>query len=265
MIKVKKCFVLGALACVSLGGCSATDLFSDTYFVEPTAEGEITQNLSADARGYTKIDNDGNGYAFKVGYTSSDLVAVSGLIPNTNPGPKVLTGKGTYYGTWVLGGYQDVRFRGARIDQTPMADAGTITLSADFDAATLTGTGTGISEQDAQELFGEDFDTANLGDGVLVVNGSLDRKQIGGSVTYKGVTGDLDGEIGSRLAVGAYHGKGGKIVFAGGFYTGTDLDDVVTTFCASNNCTAGLPEGFELPDGYELPEGLVLSEGVTLP
>lgn len=256
---------LGIVASIWLSGCSATELFTETSFVEPNAEGEITRNLGAEAQGYTKIDADGNGYAFKVGYTSSDLVAVAGVIPGTHPGPKILSGKATYYGTWVLGGYQNVRFKGASLDQTPMADAGTITLNADFDAATLTGTGVGISEAEAKELFGDDFNTANLGKGVLVVNGTIDKKQIGGSVTYKGVSGDLDGDIGGRLAVGAYHGKGNKTVFAGGFYAGTDIDDVVTTFCASNDCTSGLPEGFELPEGYELPEGLTLPEGVVLP
>lgn len=245
-------------AAVVLSGCSATEHFSDTYFVQPDDSGRIATDLGKRAVTYTEQDADGNGYAFKIGNTSSDLVAVTGVIPGTHPGPKVTTGKASYVGTFVVGGFQDVAIKGLGLQQNPMGDAGVLKLSADFDNATLKGGGRGMNATEAKALFGDDLDTSILRSGYLVVDGTIAGKTIGGTVSYEGTQGDLKGVIGADLAVGTFHGKGNKIVYAGGFYTGTDPIEVAKGLCSSaDKCKNGLPKDL-------LPAGAAIS-GVKLP
>lgn len=222
MLKKFNLYVLIGAGLSGLAGCSATDLFSETYFVTPENNGTISQRLGAKSEGYTKQDSDGHGYAIKVGYTSKDLVAVTGIIPGSDGGAAVPSGTATYYGTWVVGGYQNVRLSGSSLKFDPMASAGAIVLDADFGAGTLNGTGNSVTAAEA-EILVPGIDTTNLREGTLEVAGTIDGASLGGQVTFDGVNGALRGVIGDEKTVGAFHGKGGKLVYSGGFYAQDDI------------------------------------------
>lgn len=228
---------VGAFVCVGLlSGCDATSLLAKTSFARPTNSGNITMDLGSSAKQYRNVDEDGDGYAFKVGATNKDLVAVSGVIPGSDPGPEVKEGNATYYGTYVLGGYSDVEIKGTKFKPKPMADAGTIVLKADFDKQTIKGIGTALSAEDAKAVFDDDVKTDLLQGATLKVDGKIGGAEISGKVVYNGVGGTLEGVVGEDQAIGAFHGKGQGTVFAGGFSTETDVTKVSDTFCVLNPC-----------------------------
>ncbi|MCV6594780.1 MAG: hypothetical protein OIF48_17655 [Silicimonas sp.] len=146
----------------------------------------------------------GNTVAFAVGEhaTTGDYVAASG-IELLNVGTPLTSGAATYaadFGIALLEGVDG---------SSPQAiqGSGTIGLSADFDAGTLTGT-----------YIGPDSN--------LSVNGTLSGGTIDGSVDYayedslanpQTITGTLDGSIGFNGVVGAFHGHDADTVMAGGF------------------------------------------------
>ena len=74
--------------------------------------------------------------------------------------------------------------------------SGTLTLVADFDRNTLSGTSD---------------------NSLLRVNGTFEGKALGGSVVYRGMSGELSGRVGANQAVGAFHGKTDTSIMAGGF------------------------------------------------
>lgn len=110
------------------------------------------------------------------------------------------SGTATYYSSYEIVGIENINFTETSattgfITGSNFSDSGNITLSANFAAGTLTGA-----------------------DGDLSVNGthSAGSTNLGGSVTYRGVKGSLDGALDVDSLIAAFHGNTDAIVFAGG-------------------------------------------------
>lgn len=132
-------------------------------------------------------------------------VALAGIAPGANVGSAVTSGSATYsttYGYTVIDNVYrtDPTFsKDGEIGGSQREETGLVTLTADFDKGTLTGSTSGID-----------------------VNGTISGSDVGGSVTTtsgpsRTVQGaSLDGNIGSTGVIGAFHGSDGNTTVAGG-------------------------------------------------
>lgn len=186
--------VVAMLLVMSLGACEIEPDYVNSGFATPNSSGGFSEGLS-NPRSGTDSDASGNGYAYQVGFDGGDgFRAVAGVLPGTTVGGAVTSGTVTYTGDYELVRVTGINVSGGLISGTPSFDSGTISLEADFGSGTLTG-----------------------GDGSLTVDGTINGRDLGGSVAYNGLGGRLDGEIGSARAVGVFHGNNDSTVYSGGF------------------------------------------------
>lgn len=169
---------------------------------EVAADGSIETTLTELYAGQ-ELDAAGNGYSYVLGNYSDALGAgaFSGLTEATDLGAVPTIGIATLTGDYSV----------ARLDGLALNDADElawtsesklteeITLTADFDAETLTG-----AQND------------------IAINGTFNSGALAGTVTYFGLDGTLSGEIGTTQAVGSFSGGDANTVFAGGFFVTQD-------------------------------------------
>ncbi len=186
----------------ALAGCELSqEEATNSGFLTPNASGVITGGVDNDGQQVrrTVADSTGNGFAFAGGTNEDGLAAYSGVIPDSTGGAVVTEGSATYATDYTLYRVTDIvldesGFGEGFISGTPAVVTGNITLTADFDGATLTGT--------------SEF---------LTVNGQINGSNLSGGVTYRDVDGELDGVIGADRTVGAFHGNDKDLIYAGGF------------------------------------------------
>lgn len=158
--------------------------------------GEVAVDLTGEQNGTV---SDTFGAVHFVSGLDNGARAYAGIGPATDTGAVIRSGTATLTGPWEVVGIEDIvileltDFEG-RLSGQNFTNGGTITLSADFEEKTLTGS-----------------------EGPLSVNGSISGGRLSGRVTYAGDRGALGGQIGALGAVGAFHGNNDQRVFAGGF------------------------------------------------
>ncbi|WP_292021455.1 hypothetical protein [Maritimibacter sp. UBA3975] len=134
------------------------------------------------------------GVTFLVGTDSDSALGYAAVNFGSAPGTTVTTGGATYDASYRVVQLSNVKKSGSTLTADTLIDSGLITLTADFDAGTLTGSS-------------GDLDVA----GLILVN------DLNGAVSFRSVAGALDGEIGADGVLGAFHGSTGGTVYAGGF------------------------------------------------
>lgn len=189
---------------LALAACSSSIENKDwtaSNFRTATASG-ISVSLSNENSGSV---SGAAGTAFFVAGTDNGARAFAGLSPELTPGATLPGGSVlSYSGRYGVVGLENINVTETGLNEgfltgRPIDVRGDITLTANVDNGTLRG---------------------NAGD--LRVSGTLDGRDIGGSVTYKGLRGALDGKIGLRGGVGAFHGNNDDMLFSGGFAVDND-------------------------------------------
>lgn len=143
-----------------------------------------------------------SGYAIQTGAIPNEgLFAVAGLLPNSTVTTPP-SGTASYSGAYSLIEINNINIAGGEIRGTPALRSEPLTLIANF----------------ANNKLVDD------GGSNLQVNGTVNGTDIGGTVRYNGVQGNLDGLIGGNRAIGAFHGEGNvgpgtsdDYMYAGGF------------------------------------------------
>ncbi|WP_411889375.1 hypothetical protein [Yoonia sp. SDW83-1] len=135
-----------------------------------------------------------SGYSFAYGRVTgtNTFLGVAGFAPTSVPGAEVDTGTVGYTGTYQL----------AYIGNTEQTQSGDITLTATFTGRTFTGEADG-----------------------LIVNGTYGGAggtELGGEVSFGGVTATLDGVVGQDRVVGAFAGNTTGAVLVGGILAEAD-------------------------------------------
>lgn len=185
---------LGAAACVS--ACGLTDV-TTSGFDKPSSTGRPNGTTSAYEWGADTSLVTGNRYAYEVGPTFWDKFGAfsgisSGAAVTAPPASGVVTMTGSYQAAYMFG------IDGGFVVSTGYANetAGSMSVSVDYGAGTLTG---GSSS------------------GRLSVNGTFTGTSLGGTASFDGVSGPLDGLVGGDEAIGVFHGHNSTKTHAGGF------------------------------------------------
>ena len=144
----------------------------------------------------SEVNANGVGFGYVVGGYPDVLGAggFSGLTDATNLTGALPSGTASMQGVYRVGEIDDMAIQDGVVTGTTTQAGGLITLTADFDNATLTG---------------------NHND--LTVNGTFFGNALDGTVTFNGLSGDLEGQINGTRAVGAFAGGDADTVYAGGF------------------------------------------------
>ena len=181
-------------AAFAMSGC-IQNLNTHSSFTTLSQAGTLGKTLGSQSK-VTEIDSDGDGFASISGTRSSTgLEASSGFVVTSALDPLPTTDSATYSGTYEISTITSIYVSGDSIFGLPGVDRGSIDLNVDFDAASISGS------------------TGNLSvDGEFSSGGNID-----GNVTYRGVSGDLAGQIGGNKAIGAFHGNDADLIYAGGF------------------------------------------------
>ena len=183
-------FVAAALSACSSG--IPEDVTRSGFLAATSAGVEVTLNNER------KSDLPGSiGRVYYVtGTDSAGAAAFAGTVLSDAPGP--MPGVQAYYTTnWELVGIRNIRMSGNLLIGDKFVDGGSMILTFDQSTGSLTGSNAGTS-------------------GTLSVAGTAAAGDIGGSVSYAGVTGSLDGDIGVNGLLGAYHGNSDALVYGGG-------------------------------------------------
>lgn len=195
-------FPLVIAGAAALSACSGVSVSSIDQIINPglriesqivalNEEGEVPDlgidtTPSRSGRSFSDIRN-GTGFAYQMGRVSGTqrFIGVAGIAATSDVGTAPTAATATYRGDYSVA-YAERR-------QQQQA-SGTISLDADFQQGTLTGSA-----------------------GQLDVDGEIRGQNIGGSVRFRGVEADLTGRIGSTRAVGAFAGNTPDAVVVGGF------------------------------------------------
>jgi hypothetical protein len=170
---------------------------SNSGVIDIGLENDVTTRVAQTSPG------SGSGYAFQTGAIPNEgLFAVAGLLPNTTVTAVPTSGFASYSGSYNLVQVSNINISGGEIQGTPELLTEPLTLIANF----------------ANDKLVDD------GGSDLQVNGTVNGTDIGGTVTFNGVQGNLDGLIGGNRAIGAFHGEGNvgpgtddDYMYAGGF------------------------------------------------
>lgn len=183
-----------------LSACQTTqDRATLSSFTSPSASGNISGDLSGNPTG-VRIDSSGDGFAYTAGSIDGEgLSAQAGLVAGTTVNFHPSEGTGTYEGVYELVQVSAISVSGDRISGFTSPRNGTITLTADYLAGTLTGSADSLE-----------------------VDGVMDGRTLGGTVTYRDVRGQLSGLVGGDKTVGAFHGNDEDLIYAGGFLANRD-------------------------------------------
>lgn len=187
--------VIAGAAIASLSACNfIQNLSTDSGFRTPSASGFYSSGIDITRSG-REIDASGDGFAYAAGGKDGEgLKAISGLIPGTEVNFRPNTGSGTFTGRYELSQFSGIDINGDEIYGFASNVSGAISLNADFENDTLTGSA-----------------------GNLTVNGTMDGRTLGGTVAYRGLSGPLRGLVGGDKTVGAFHGNNANLIYAGGF------------------------------------------------
>ena len=143
------------------------------------------------------MNGEGDGYAYEVGVDGSNgFVARAGVLSSTSVPDLPTSGSASMSGRYSAARVTSIALSGGQLTGIANEGSGTLTLVADFDRNTLSGTSD---------------------NSLLRVNGTFEGKALGGSVVYRGMSGELSGRVGANQAVGAFHGKTDTSIMAGGF------------------------------------------------
>lgn len=187
-----------------LGACGPLGLASSatTSQIAPVSGGTVNISLSDEAN--NSVTRAGVGtvaYVTGIDGDRGQMVAAAGISGTPNVGTARTSGSGTYSTRYEYGVIGNVNRTSTLITGQQGSEAGTMSLAADFDAGTLTGT--------ASEL---------------TVNGTISGSSVGGSVTAHysvgissgNVNGTLAGDIGTTGIIATFHGSDSDTVMAGG-------------------------------------------------
>lgn len=198
---MKYAFYALAVSCTALTACGPGGVASTTTRSYAEALSTTPHNISLDSEWNDTVSN---GSVGTVAYTSGlDLVAgqavtATGIVGTPTVGSARTSGSGTYDVDYEYDAIDSVVRTDTTLFGTRTYHSGNITLNADFDAGTLTGS---------------DFN--------LDVNGTISGTDVGGSVTAQAFTstvdGDLDGLIGTTGVIATFHGTDSNTTMAGGF------------------------------------------------
>lgn len=179
---------------VGVGGFTAAQIN------DPTLAGSVGSDFET-INGSILIDG-GGGFTFSgtVDTNAGPLVAAN-LADATKELDAPTSGEATMSGHWALSQINDAVEEDGEWSGSVLGDSGDITLTADFDAETLTGSGDGLSV-----------------DGTINPNTDM----LAGSVTYDGLDGNLAGIIGGGSAIGVFTATGSGTGYAGGFAVAVD-------------------------------------------
>ncbi|MDO6727775.1 hypothetical protein Q4544_12615 [Cognatishimia sp. 1_MG-2023] len=198
-----------------LGACGPTGFASSATAsrVAPASGGTVNLSLSSESN--RSVSRAGVGTVAYVSGTDVDrgqIVAAAGISGTPNVGAARTSGSGTYTTRYQYVVVDNITRTDTLISGTRGEEAGTMSLAADFDAGTLTGS---TSE--------------------LTVNGTISGSDVGGNVTanYSGsvlgggtisgsVNGELAGDIGTNGVIATFHGSDNNTVMAGGLVGSAD-------------------------------------------
>ena len=201
---------LVALVAVSgVAGCLEADQTSSAVRT-PNSAGVISGSTSSNSeRGSDVSSVTGNTYAYAAGgIESAGLQGFAGIVSGASVTAPPVTGSAVMTGDFEVAVLEAIFVVGDQVQASGYTDRGSLSLTADFDDRTLTGTGTGI-----------DGGISNFyaNNNVLTVNGTFSGDELSGTVSYDGVSGPMTGLVGSNEAIGVFHGNDDHQVHAGGF------------------------------------------------
>ncbi|MAM61026.1 hypothetical protein [Maritimibacter sp. UBA3975] len=184
------------LAALLLGGCGASNILTNSKFFSPASGAATPVFFDANYAiiGQGSVEKAVGGAAYFTAMNGAYAVSYGGIINGSNVGDVVPTGQAVYLADYEVEVVSGIEIAYDTLQGVSGTDSGNITLTADFDAATLTGE-----------------------DGSLRVDGEISGKNVTGSVVYAGVDGDLEGLVGASGTVGAFHGNDARTIYAGGF------------------------------------------------
>ena len=186
---------------MALAGC-LQDLYpdqTDSGFADIDSSGSVMETLDQQSFAWL-IDADGDGFGYSSGTEpGGGLRALSGFTKASDIDLRPVTSVGSYTGRYELIEVYDIEVSFGYVSGSQRRVTDEIVLDADFAAGTLTGRS-----------------------GQLSVSGRAIGSQLTGSVTYRGVSGDLQGNLGDDKAIGAFHGNDDDLIYAGGFLTYRD-------------------------------------------
>jgi hypothetical protein len=143
-------------------------------------------------------------YGYVRGFDRRDgWTVLAGVDPYSNMGYVPTGGTAIFHGNAEFVSVENITTFNGQVSGTSASGSIPITLYADFGNGALTG--------------GDYNNTFNV-NGIIYSRGNL-----GGTVDFLGIPGQLDGEVGTHGAVGAFHGgesnnfNFGDVIYAGGF------------------------------------------------
>lgn len=190
-------FSVAALACVMVQGCVSTvsdatrsgfrtpSGTNSTAYIPVALANEVNNRI---------YDSSLGGAAYVVGTDGDGAAAYAGVMPGSDVGNAIPSGTANYVADYEVVMIEDINVSGTFLTGNTNYDAGSITLTADFDNQTLSGQS-----------------------GQLRVNGNISGGNLTGGVTYRGTSGRLTGLVGDQGTVGAFHGNSDELVYGGGF------------------------------------------------
>jgi hypothetical protein len=171
------------VSCLGLAACGGNSAAPVVPVPQPNGTLETTST-----GGIVRL-TEGGGYRYDLTILEKTIEAKADVLPGLSITNPPATGSASMVGNFNLRVIPDI---GA---PAPQDITGDITLTADFDAQTLTGSGDGLG-----------------------VQGTFGGTDLGGTVSYATITGDLSGSVAADKAIGVFEGQGGKIIYAGGFF-----------------------------------------------
>ena len=191
-------FSLALVAALGLSACQSTqDSATKSGFASPNSGGTIGAGIENNFNKINRVvrDSNGGGYAYASGTLNGDgFGAYSGLLPGTRVGTAAPAGTAAYDATYSLTEISGIDLNGNLLSGTSFVRSGSITLNVNVANGTLRGA-----------------------DSRLTVIGDLEANNtLGGNVSWRGVSGPLDGLISADDVIGVFHGNDENLIFAGG-------------------------------------------------
>lgn len=189
---------LAIIAALSLAACQSTqDSATRSGFTQPNSGGTIGAGIENNFNKINRVvrDDSGGGFAYASGTLNGEgFGAYSGLLPGTRVTPTALSGTAAYDARYSLTEITGIDLNGNRLTGRSTVTSGSITLNANVANGTLRGA-----------------------DSRLTVIGDLEAgNNLGGNVSWRGVSGPLDGLISGDEVIGVFHGNSETVIFAGG-------------------------------------------------
>ncbi len=190
--------LLSAAAVMGLSGCFEV---TSSEFAVPNgtnASAAISKSLNNTQSGQV-YDVSLGGAAYLTGTDTSGAHAYAGVMPGSAVGAPVTSSTATYTADYELAYIRDISVSYTSIGSGTLSGfggrtSGQVNLILDTNAGTLTGS-----------------------DNILSINGTVSGSSVTGTSSYSGVDGALSGMVGANGTVGAVHGHGDTLVYAGGF------------------------------------------------